>query len=282
VRNALDHGLETPVQRVTAGKSAKGTLTLAACHESGNILIRIIDDGRGIDRDKVLMRARERGLVAQGAAPTDEDILNLIFEPGFSTADQVTNLSGRGVGMDVVRRNIEALRGAIALSSEPGKGACFEIRLPLTLAIIDGFLVGVGASKFIIPLDSVIEVIESRGIDATCNLRGRGVVELRGHMLPVVNLRALYALESSEPARSSIVVIQASTVRYGVMVDLLLGQHQTVIKPLGRLLGGLRGISGSTILGSGEVALIIDPATLGDFAGTAKPREHARLVPADR
>jgi len=184
--------------------------------------------------------------------------------------------------MDVVRRNIEALRGSVTLSSVSGRGACIEIRLPLTLAIIDGFLVGVGVSKFIIPLDSVIEVIESRGIDATPSLRGRRVVELRGRMLPVVDLRSLYALESSEPTRSSIVVIQASAVRFGVMVDLLLGQHQTVIKPLGRLLSGLRGISGSTILGNGEVALIIDVGALGDLAATTKTEERARAAPADR
>jgi len=282
VRNALDHGLETPAQRVSAGKPAKGTLTLAANHESGSILIRIIDDGRGIDRDKVLKRAWERGLIEQGVVPADQDILNLIFEAGFSTAEQITNLSGRGVGMDVVRRNIEALRGSVTLSSVSGRGACIEIRLPLTLAIIDGFLVGVGVSKFIIPLDSVIEVIESRGIDATPSLRGRRVVELRGRMLPVVDLRSLYALESSEPTRSSIVVIQASAVRFGVMVDLLLGQHQTVIKPLGRLLSGLRGISGSTILGNGEVALIIDVGALGDLAATTKTEERARAAPADR
>ena len=142
VRNALDHGLETPAQRLSAGKAAKGTLTLAACHESGSILIRIIDDGRGIDRDKVLKRARERGLVGQSVVPADADILRLIFQPGFSTAEQITNLSGRGVGMDVVLRNIQALRGTVTLSSDPGRGSCIEIRLPLTLAIIDGFLIG--------------------------------------------------------------------------------------------------------------------------------------------
>jgi two-component system chemotaxis sensor kinase CheA len=267
VRNALDHGLETPTERVTAGKPSKGTLRLTACHESGSILIRIIDDGRGIDRDRVLKRAWERGLVEHGVVPADHDILNLIFEPGFSTAEQVTNLSGRGVGMDVVRRNIEALRGAVALSSQPGQGTCIDIRMPLTLAIIDGFLVGVGPSKFIFPLETVIEVIESRGMDIRPGASGRGVVELRGHILPVVNLRSLYALDSQEPVRSSIVVIQSGATRYGVMVDVLLGQNQTVIKPLGRLLRGLKGISGSTILGNGEVAMIIDVSALGDLAG---------------
>jgi len=270
VRNALDHGLETPDERMSASKPPKGRLTLAACHESGSILIRIMDDGRGINREKVLQRAWERGLVGQGVVPTDADILRLIFEPGFSTAEQVTNLSGRGVGMDVVQRNIEALRGTVTLSSEPGRGSCIEIRLPLTLAIIDGFLVGVGPSKFIFPLDTVIEVIESRHAAASVNGRGRSVIELRGHMLPVVNLRSLYGLDSAEPERSSIVVIQSGAVRYSVMVDTLLGQYQTVIKPLGRLLSGLRGISGSTILGTGEVALIVDVGALGELA-SAKP-----------
>ncbi len=276
VRNALDHGLETPEQRLAAGKPAKGRLTLAACHESGSILIRIIDDGRGINRDKILQRAWERGLVEQGVVPAEGEILKLIFEPGFSTAEKVTNLSGRGVGMDVVRRNIEALRGTVALSTDPGKGSCIEIRLPLTLAIIDGFLVGVGASKFIFPLDAVIEVIEGRPGTTTRLERGRTVVELRGAMLPVANLRTLYALDSPQPDRSSIVVLQASTMRFGVMVDALLGQHQTVIKPLGKLLSGLRGISGSTILGNGEVALIVDVGSLGDLAGASPaPRREA-------
>jgi two-component system chemotaxis sensor kinase CheA len=270
VRNALDHGLETPAQRLNAGKPPKGTLTLAACHESGSIVIRISDDGRGINREKVLQRAWERGLIAQGVVPGDQDILDLIFEPGFSTAEQVTNLSGRGVGMDVVRRNVEALRGAVGISSEPGRGSSIEVRLPLTLAIIDGFLIGVGPSKFIFPLDTVIEVIESRGTDVSPKDHGRSIVELRGHMLPVVNLRSLFALDSPEPERTSIVVIQSGAHRFGVMVDVLLGQHQTVIKPLGRLLNGLRGISGSTILGSGEVAMIIDGAALGELAGAMR------------
>ena len=280
VRNALDHGLETPEQRLAASKPPKGRLTLEACHESGSILIRIIDDGRGINREKVLQRAWERGLVEQGVVPPDTDILNLIFEPGFSTAEKVTNLSGRGVGMDVVRRNIEALRGTVTLSSTPGQGSCIEIRLPLTLAIIDGFLVGVGASKFIFPLDSVIEVIESQSAGSARIERGRSVVELRGHMLPVVNLRTLYQLDSGSAERGSIVVIQASAIRFGVMVDILLGQHQTVIKPLGKLLSGLRGISGSTILGNGEVALIIDVGTLGDLASATPATRREALVGA--
>lgn len=275
VRNALDHGLETPEQRLAAGKVAQGKLTLSACHESGSILIRIVDNGRGIQRDKVLERAWDRGLVERGVVPAEADILKLIFEPGFSTAEKVTNLSGRGVGMDVVRRNIEALRGSVTLSSEPGQGSCIEIRLPLTLAIIDGFLVGVGASKFIFPLDAVVEVIENRPTATEVDAHGRSVIELRGQVLPVVSLRSLYALDSAEPDRISVVVIQAGGQRYGVLVDQLLGQHQTVIKPLGRMFRSLRGMSGSSILGNGEVALIFDVASLSQLA-EHPPDTHLR------
>ena len=257
--------VETPAQRTAAGKPAQGRLTLSACHESGNIVIAIVDDGRGIVRQKVLQRAWERGLVEPGTVPEDDAILRLIFEPGFSTAEKVTNLSGRGVGMDVVRRNIEALRGSITIHSTEGQGSRMEIRLPLTLAIIDGFGVGVGSSRFIFPLDSVVEVIEHRG-GGTPDASGRTFVELRGRMLPVVSLRALYALDGPEPERTSIVVLQADARRFGVRVDQLLGQHQTVIKPLGRMFRSLRGMSGSSILGNGEVALIFDVVALGRLA----------------
>lgn len=268
VRNALDHGLETPEDRKASGKPAQARLTLSACHESGSVLIRIEDDGRGIQRDKVLARAWERGLVEQGIRPADADIDRLIFEPGFSTADKVTNLSGRGVGMDVVRRNIEALRGTVTLSSDPGSGSRIEIRLPLTLAIIDGFLVGVGKSKFIIPLDAVVEVIENRTGGSNADARGCSLVELRERVLPVVCLRSLYQLEAPPPERTSAVVIRANGRRFGVLVDQLLGQHQTVIKPLGRMFRSLRGMSGSSILGNGEVALIFDVNSLGELASS--------------
>jgi two-component system chemotaxis sensor kinase CheA len=280
VRNALDHGLETPEQRRATGKAGQGRLVLSACHESGSVLIRISDDGRGIQRDKVLQRAWDRGLVEPGVRPSDEDIDRLVFEPGFSTAETVTNLSGRGVGMDVVRRNIEALRGTVALASEPGLGSRIEIRLPLTLAIIDGFLVGVGHSKLIFPLDAVVEVIENRAAVSETDERGRGFVELRGQVLPVVSLRALYALEGPAAERTSVVVLQAAGHRYGVRVDQLLGQHQTVIKPLGRMFRSLRGMSGSSILGNGEVALIVDVASLSHLA--AEPPGSSSRVPKSK
>jgi two-component system chemotaxis sensor kinase CheA len=265
VRNSLDHGLEPPQERMAAGKPAAGKLTLSARHETGAILIRIEDDGRGINRERVLQRAWNRGLVEPGIVPSDDDINMLIFEPGFSTAEQVTNLSGRGVGMDVVRRNIEALRGSLRLNSNPGQGLQVDIRLPLTLAIIDGFMVGVGKSTFVLPLESVVEVIESGGDNVRVDERGRHCVELRGAVLPVVRLRTLYTVESDLPERVSVVVVHSPRGKYGIEVEVLLGQNQTVIKPLGRLFKTLRGISGSSILGNGEVALILDVVSLGEL-----------------
>jgi two-component system chemotaxis sensor kinase CheA len=266
VRNSLDHGLEPPQERMAAGKPRTGHLTLSAQHETGAILIRIEDDGRGINHERVLQRAWNRGLIEQGVVPPADQINMLIFEPGFSTAEQVTNLSGRGVGMDVVRRNIEALRGSIRLNNSPGVGLQVDIRLPLTLAIIDGFLVGVGKSKFVLPLESVVEVIEAGKQDVTVDTTGRHCVELRGAVLPVVRLRSLYSVESQLPERVSVVVVSSTRGKFGIEVEVLLGQHQTVIKPMGRLFKTLRGISGSTILGSGEVALILDVNSLGDLA----------------
>lgn len=268
VRNSLDHGLETPQERLASGKPPAGKLVLSAQHETGAILIRIEDDGRGINRERVLQRAWNRGLVEPGVVPSDNDIHMLIFEPGFSTAEQVTNLSGRGVGMDVVRRNIEALRGSIRLLSDPGQGLQVDIRLPLTLAIIDGFLVGVGKSKFVLPLESVVEVIEAGGSHVKVDAMGRHCLELRGAVLPVVRLRTLYNVESTHTDRVSVVVVTAQRGPYGIEVEGLLGQQQTVIKPLGRLFKTLRGISGSSILGSGEVALILDVNSLGDLVTT--------------
>ncbi len=273
VRNSLDHGLEPPQERLAAGKTSTGTLTLSARHETGAILIRIEDDGRGINRDRVLQRAWNRGLVENGVVPSDDAINMLIFEPGFSTAEQVTNLSGRGVGMDVVRRNIEALRGTLKLTSNPGQGLQVDIRLPLTLAIIDGFLVGVGKSRFVLPLEAVVEVIESGGQHVKVDATGRHCLELRGTVLPVVRLRALYSVESTHTDRVSVVVVNSQRGQYGIEVDVLLGQQQTVIKPLGRLFKTLRGISGSSILGSGEVALILDAHSLGELV-TGVDRAH--------
>jgi two-component system chemotaxis sensor kinase CheA len=280
VRNGLDHGLETPEEREAAGKPAAGRLVLSARHESGSIVIRIDDDGRGIHRDKVLQRAWDRGLVEPGVVPADADILKLIFEPGFSTAAQVTELSGRGVGMDVVRRNIEALRGSVLIHSEQGRGTQIDIRLPLTLAIIDGFLVGVANSKFILPLDTVVEVISAGLATSPPDAHGRYCVELRGEVLPVVDLRTLYELQAPPAENTSIVVVRGDAGPYGLVVDSLLGQHQTVIKPLGPLFRTLRGISGSSILGNGEVALIVDVNSLCQLAEQPPPAVTSSTAPS--
>ncbi|RZS52936.1 chemotaxis protein CheA [Sphaerotilus mobilis] len=292
VRNSLDHGLENAADRIAAGKSATGTLMLSARHESGTVLITIEDDGRGIARDKVLQRAWQRGLVEPGVTPSDAEILHLIFAPGFSTAEQVTNLSGRGVGMDVVKRNIEALRGSVTVHSVAGRGTQIQIRLPLTLAIIDGFLVSAAQSRFVLPLASVVEVIEGRraSVDQAGLARlddagelagdsGRRCVELRGEMLPVIDLRTLYDLEAPPAELPSIVVVKGQMGTFGIVVDALMGQHQTVIKPLGPIFRSLRGISGSSILGNGEVALILDVQALGQLAERTPPPPGARRRP---
>ena len=257
VRNSLDHGIEAAALRIERGKSACGHVSLNAYHDSGIIVIEVSDDGGGLNREKIRAKAVERELIAPDAALSDNELYKLIFEPGFSTVETVSNLSGRGVGMDVVRRNILSLRGSVDVASIEGEGTTFTIRLPLTLAIIDGFQVGVGKASYVIPLDSVVECIEQK------NLTGeRNFLNLRGEALPFVRLRELFESEGQAPARESIVVVQFAGNRAGIVVDQLMGEFQTVIKPLGRLFAQLRGIGGSTILGSGEVALILDVAAL--------------------
>ncbi|ROO33606.1 MULTISPECIES: chemotaxis protein CheA [unclassified Pseudomonas] len=266
LRNAMDHGIETAEARLAAGKPAKGHLHLNAYHDSGSIVLEIADDGAGLNRDRILEKAQERGLVAPGASPTDQEIYNLIFEPGFSTAQSVTNLSGRGVGMDVVKRNITLLRGTVDLDSQPGHGTVVRIRLPLTLAIINGFLVGIGQSTYVIPLDMVQECIELSEEDGVAS-REQGYLDLRGEVLPLVYLRDHFNHEGPAARRQNVVVVRYADLKAGLVVDDLLGEFQTVIKPLGKLFGALRGISGSTILGSGAVALIVDvPALLTQIA----------------
>ncbi|WP_210639305.1 chemotaxis protein CheA [Pseudomonas sp. Tri1] len=266
LRNAMDHGIETAEARLAAGKPAKGHLHLNAYHDSGSIVLEIADDGAGLNRDRILEKAQERGLLAPGASPTDQEIYNLIFEPGFSTAQAVTNLSGRGVGMDVVKRNITLLRGTVDLDSQPGKGTVVRIRLPLTLAIINGFLVGIDQSTYVIPLDMVQECIELSEVDGLAS-REQGYLDLRGEVLPLVYLRDHFNHEGPASRRQNVVVVRYAELKAGLVVDDLLGEFQTVIKPLGKLFGALRGISGSTILGSGAVALILDvPALLTQIA----------------
>ena len=256
VRNAMDHGIEPAEVRAARGKPARGMIHLNAFHDAGSIVIEVSDDGGGLNREKILAKAIERGLVDPERKLCDSEIDNLIFEAGFSTADTITNLSGRGVGMDVVKRNITALRGSVAVSSTPGAGATVTVRLPLTLAIIDGFQVQAGNSVFVIPLDMVEECIEYRSEP------GQQYVNLRGRMLPFARLRSVFGIEGQPTRRESIVVLKLGAQRAGLLVDTLLGECQAVIKPLAPVFAGVQCISGSTILGSGEVALVIDVAAL--------------------
>lgn len=257
VRNALDHGIESPQDRQLAGKSAKGILTLNAFHDSGSIVIEVTDNGKGLDEQKLRQKALEKGLITEDQQLTRHQIFELIFEPGFSTATQVSNISGRGVGMDVVKRNITELRGRIVVESEAGTGTTIRIMLPLTLAIIDGFLVEVAGDSFVIPLDIIQECVELRASAAKIN-QDEPYINLRGQVLPLINLREHFALEGKPNKRKSVVVVRIGTQRGGLIVDRLLGEFQTVIKPLGKVFEHVSGLSGSTILGTGKVALILD------------------------
>jgi two-component system chemotaxis sensor kinase CheA len=263
IRNSVDHGLETPEVRRALGKDPSGKIVLQAFHESGNIVIQISDDGAGLDHERILAHARAKGIVPEGVRLSEAEIHNLIFQPGFSTADKVSELSGRGVGLDVVRRNVNALSGAILVESRKGLGTTFTIRLPLTLAIIDGFAAKVGTETYVIPLSSVQECLELPA-ERHSSEEG-GVVNLRGEALPYVRLRDLFGCGGAAPAREKIIVVEYQGGRAGLAADELLGEQQAVIKPLGRLFQGIRGVSGSTILGNGRVALILDvPALCGE------------------
>ena len=324
VRNSIDHGIEAAEVRLARGKPAQGTLRLNAYHDSGSIVIEVADDGGGLKRDRILAKAVERGLVKPEQSLSDNEIYNLIFEPGFSTVDKVSNLSGRGVGMDVVRRNITALRGTVEIESTEGVGTTMRIRLPLTLAIIDGFLVGVCAASFVVPLDMVVECVELSEQE-TRESQGHNHLNLRGEVLPFIRLKELfdvpdppaevidpdayddasgqlprYGLSSTlltaegaaalanDPElafllhpvkRENVVVVQYAGRRAGLVVDNLMGEFQTVIRPLGEVFSGLDGISGFTILGSGNVALILDVQGLVRRVSGSEARRIARQSP---
>lgn len=261
VRNAMDHGIEPAEARVAAGKSEVGRLHLHAFHESGSIVIEASDDGRGLDRERILAKAVARGLASPEQTYSDDDVFRFIFEAGFSTSESVTNLSGRGVGMDVVRRGIEQLRGVVELDSSPGVGSTIRFRLPLTLAIIDGFQILAGGASYVVPLELVKECSDFAPSDVQGHL-----VDLHGESLPFIRLRDLFRIPGEHPGRENLVVVQFGGNRLGLVVDQLAGELQAVIKPLGAMFRDLKAIGGTTILGNGTVALVIDIPHLNQVA----------------
>lgn len=264
VRNAMDHGLETPEERLKVGKQDKARLTLNAYHDGGHIVIEVSDNGRGLVHEKIRAKAIEKGIVSATQTLSESDINMLIFAPGFSTAAAVTDISGRGVGMDVVKRNIEALRGTVNVRSKEGAGTTFEIRLPLTLAIIDGFQIAVGNSVYVIPLAYVRECVELTGQGSRSDAVDLSY-DLRGEYLPCIRLRKVFGETGDKPKRENIIVVSHGGMKVGIVADRLLGESQTVIKPLGGLFEGNPAVSGGTIMGNGEVALIVDiPKLVGE------------------
>ncbi|GEO85538.1 MULTISPECIES: chemotaxis protein CheA [Alphaproteobacteria] len=261
VRNSIDHGLETPDERRAAGKPEAGRVLLSARQSGGEVIITVKDDGRGINRERVRAKAEASGLVQPGATLADQELLQLIFQPGFSTAQQITNLSGRGVGMDVVKKTVEALRGAIEVSSTAGNGSEIALRIPLTLAIIDGLLVRVGTGAYVIPLSAVEECLELSPED-DLRSRGRSFISLRDSLVPFIRLRELFGTHTQPDPFQKIVVISTGAERVGLVVDQIIGDHQTVIKSLSKLHHDVATFSGATILGDGNVALILDVAHL--------------------
>lgn len=260
IRNAIDHGIETPAERAARGKPRAGVLRLCAIHDREHIVIEISDDGRGLVRDAILRKATERGLVRAGAALTEDQVFDLIMAPGFSTAKTVSDISGRGVGLDIVRRGVESLRGALTIHSKPGHGATFRIRLPLTLAIIDGLLVRTGGQRLVVPLGCVAHSIRPGHVLAGA---AGDMVDLRGAPVPLLQIGEAFGYcKHLDPCRNVVVVIGDGDHRRGIVVEELIGIQSVVIKPLGRRFAHLRDVCGATILGDGRVALIVDPAAL--------------------
>ncbi|HKR87401.1 MAG TPA: chemotaxis protein CheA [Phenylobacterium sp.] len=275
IRNAADHGLETPEQRQAAGKPAAGRITLSARQSGAEVWISIADDGRGIDRARVRAKAEENGLIAPDAVLGDSELLQLIFHPGFSTAQTITNLSGRGVGMDVVKRTIEGLRGTMDMTSEPGQGSVITLRIPLTLAIIDGLLVRVSGDRYVIPLAAVEECVEL-SIEQDLRSAGRHLINLRGQLVPFIRLRELFDTGAPPDPHQKVVVVSTGAERVGLVVDQILGDHQTVIKSLSTLHADVETFSGATILGDGGVALILDVPHL--VAAGQRQDAHLRVA----
>jgi two-component system chemotaxis sensor kinase CheA len=268
VRNAVDHGIETPEERKRNEKSKVGTLLLKAYHSGGSVVVEISDDGRGLDRDKIIQKAIAKGVIPSGKGLSESEIINLIFQPGFSTADNVTDISGRGVGLDVVRRAVETLRGRIDVSSEFGKGCTFSVRLPLTMAITDGMLVKVGNQRYILPTIN-INMSFRPDSEALSTIVGKGeTVLFKGKVMPIFRLHRLFNIEEAveDPTKGLLIIIGDGNQRCALLVDELVGQQQVVAKSLGDGIGKVQGISGGAILGDGRVGLILDPQGIANLA----------------
>ena len=271
IRNSIDHGIETPDVRRAVGKSPIGTICLGAVHSGDSVLITIRDDGAGLNRDAIKAKAVERGLLAANAEVSDKEIYAQIFAPGFSTASVITNVSGRGVGMDVVKRGIQDLRGSIGVESVQGSGTTITLKIPLTLAIIESLLVKIGDSHFVLPLTTVEECVELTREDVKA-AHGRNLSIIRGNLTPFISLREQFNIAGERPDIEQIVIVSVSGTRIGFVVDFVVGEHQTVIKPLGRMYQDVKGVSGATILGDGTVALILDPGVLTQCAERAEQK----------
>ena len=273
IRNAIDHGIESPAERRALGKPESGTLRLAAFHQGGRIVVEIQDDGRGLNRERILAKAHQQGLPVSPELP-DHDVWQLIFMPGFSTAEQVTDLSGRGVGMDVVRRNITAIGGRIDLDSMAGQGTRISIRLPLTLAIVDGMIVRAGMVSYVIPLTYIVESLQPAEADLH-GMQGRPatLVRVRGEYLPLLRLHDLLQIDAPAPAppEAIVLILEAESRKFALLVDDLVGQQQVVIKSLEQNFRRLDGLAGATIMGDGSVALILDIDALPTLAGQGDP-----------
>jgi len=273
IRNSIDHGIESPEQRKTAGKAEKGTVLLTAVHKESKVVITIKDDGAGLDAEAIYAKAIDRGVLTGDSKPAPQELYNLIFDAGFSTAKTVSNVSGRGVGMDVVKRSIEALRGKVSINSMPGEGSTVTIELPLTLAIIEGLLVGVADENYVIPLSQVEECIELTSAEIQQS-NGKSLVEVRGELVPYLRLRECFTTNGTVPDIEQIIIVRDGDRRFGFTADEVIGQHQTVIKTLGKVYEGVKGLAGATILGDGAVALILDTPSLIQLAVSENNTMH--------
>jgi two-component system chemotaxis sensor kinase CheA len=274
IRNSVDHGIESPADRLAAGKGEEGTVRLAAEHRGGRIVIEVRDDGAGINSERVLKKAREKGLVGPDATLTDDEINNLVFLPGFSTADTISDISGRGVGMDVVRSNIQEIGGRITLKSERGRGMTIQLALPLTLAVMDGMVIKVGGETYVMPMPTIVECLRPSPGDVQNLIGSRGMLQLRGDLVPLVRLSDLLEVSATaaESGDSVVIITEAGDEsRFGLIVDELCGHQQVVVKSIEESYGSVPGIAGATILGNGRVAFILDVDKLSDLAVNEKP-----------